>query len=550
MNRSEHKENNTMPLAVFFMLVVLVVGVGARVWFALHIQHPGHGDFSFYYTLGENLATGRGFQIDYIWHYLSNPTTLTHYANDYWMPMTAIIISISMAMLDVSLFAALLPSIGAGVGLVLLTFFLAILIAGSRQVALWSSAVMVVLPSPFYASLVTDSTIYYSLFVALCLFFLVRGMLRASLATDAPASPATHLAAPAPFVLAAVWAALAHLTRQDGVLLVPVIGGAIFFSALPRRTMVMTVLAAGGAYLLILAPLLFHHLARYGAPFPPGPGKTMFLTSYEDLYVFSKPLSFQSYLQLEWPAIIWSKLEAFFLGFLSLRELLPLLLWVPVVLGVYDIIIAGDRLQKTASTIFFSFLFILLGFHALIATFPGVGAFARSSTAITPLLAIILVATIFRRIPSLSLATLVMVLILIFSFSLSVGRAQQIIVKHNAMATDLERVREIITEDARAWDAVLPRGGNTPGRREVVIMTRYPWQVYHSTRYRTIQLPNENRDTIYQVAQQFGATYLLLPAPREAMRPLYVREEQDPRFPFVADVPDTIYKVFRIVPRS
>jgi 4-amino-4-deoxy-L-arabinose transferase-like glycosyltransferase len=533
------------------MLVVLVVGVGARVWFALRIQHPGHGDFSFYYTLGENLATGRGFQIDYIWHYLSNPTTLTHYANDYWMPMTAIIISISMAMWDVSLFAALLPSIGAGVGLVLLTFLLAMLVAGSRRVALWSSAIMVVLPTPFYYSLVTDSTIYYSLFVTLCLFFLVWGMLHAPHAKDAPVSPAAHLAvpAPAPFILAAVWAALAHLTRQDGMLLVPVIGGAIFFSALPRRTMVMTVLAAGGAYLLILAPLLSHHLARYGVPFPPGPGKTMFLTSYEDLYVFSKPLSFQSYLQWGWSAIIWSKLEALFLGFLSLRELLPLLLWVPVVVGLYDIIIAGDRSQKTASTIFFSFLFILLGFHALVATFPGVGAFARSSTAIIPLLAIILVATIFRRIPSPSLATLLMVLILAFSFSLSVGRAQQIIARHNAMATDLERVREIITEDARAWDAVSLRVGNTPGQREVVIMTRYPWQVYHSTRYRTTQLPNEDRDTIYQVAQQFGATYLLLPAPREAMRPLYVREEQDPRFPFVADVSDSYYKVFRIVPR-
>ncbi|HTE05851.1 MAG TPA: hypothetical protein VK824_06625, partial [Planctomycetota bacterium] len=33
----------------------------------------GHGDVSFYYTVAKNLATGRGFIIDYIWNLWDRP---------------------------------------------------------------------------------------------------------------------------------------------------------------------------------------------------------------------------------------------------------------------------------------------------------------------------------------------------------------------------------------------------------------------------------------------------------------------------------------------
>ncbi|MBD2104606.1 hypothetical protein [Leptolyngbya sp. FACHB-261] len=89
---------------------VVVVALLSRLMFVGLLHHPRHGDRAFYYTVAENLVDGRGFEVDYIWNYLSNPERLPHSSNDFWMPMTAVIISLSMFVFGKSLPAALLPS--------------------------------------------------------------------------------------------------------------------------------------------------------------------------------------------------------------------------------------------------------------------------------------------------------------------------------------------------------------------------------------------------------------------------------------------------------
>ena len=75
----------------FLLLLAILFGLALipRLFFALSARHPGHGDFAYYYSLAENLAEGRGFQIDYIWNYLNPPETISHPSNDYWMPFTS-----------------------------------------------------------------------------------------------------------------------------------------------------------------------------------------------------------------------------------------------------------------------------------------------------------------------------------------------------------------------------------------------------------------------------------------------------------------------------
>jgi len=83
---------------------------------------------------------------------------------------------------------------------------------------------------------------------------------------------------------------------------------------------------------------------------------------------------------------------------------------------------------------------------------------------------------------------------------------------------------------------------------EIVIMTRGPWEVHYSTGFRAIQIPNDDRETIYSVANKYKANYLLLPAPRDALMDIYDGRDADSRFEYLADIPDTHYKIYRIIP--
>ncbi len=109
-------------VTIAIVCIVLATAIIGRLMLASAAQHPGHGDHAFYYTVAENLADGRGLVIDYIWNYLSGVETISHYSNDYWMPLTSLIISLSLLVLGKSLFAALLPSILVGVALAVVTY--------------------------------------------------------------------------------------------------------------------------------------------------------------------------------------------------------------------------------------------------------------------------------------------------------------------------------------------------------------------------------------------------------------------------------------------
>ena len=147
------------------ILVSTFIGVAflIRLIFANKAQFPGHGDNAFYYTVAENIFDGRGFTIDYIWNYLNRPEAITHYSNDYWMPLTSVIISLSLFIFGKSLFAALLPSIFAGLALSLLTYFVSKIYSDSHFVALCSSGLILFVPVLFKYSLLTDSAIFYAL---------------------------------------------------------------------------------------------------------------------------------------------------------------------------------------------------------------------------------------------------------------------------------------------------------------------------------------------------------------------------------------------------
>lgn len=277
-------------LSIILALAVLAMALSTRLILANTVQYPGHADYAFNYTVAGNIVDGRGFQTDYIWQYLSGSETIIHSSNDYWMPLTPLILSLSLFIFGKSLFAALMPSIFAGMALSILVYLFAKTYSDSQFVALVSSALILFMPPLFVFSLLTDTAIFYALFVLASLFFMLKGWEN-----------------PKFFILSSAFTALAHLTRQDGVFLIPVLMGVILFSRQHVRVKLAYASLTLGLYFLILLPLILSNLQMFGAAFPAGPSKTMFLTQYEDLFSYSKQLSLQSYVEWGLSNIILSK---------------------------------------------------------------------------------------------------------------------------------------------------------------------------------------------------------------------------------------------------
>jgi len=57
-------------------------------------------------------------------------------------------------------------------------------------------------------------------------------------------------------------------------------------------------------------------------------------------------------------------------------------------------------------------------------------------------------------------------------------------------------------------------------------------------------VPNNDIDTILFVAQHYNAHYLLLPAERPQLNKIYTGSGPDPRFHFVAAIPNSELKIY------
>jgi 4-amino-4-deoxy-L-arabinose transferase-like glycosyltransferase len=497
-----------------YCLILLFLGTGLllRLIFASRAQHPGHGDPPFYYTVAENIVDGRGLQIDYIWHYLSKPETITHASHDYWMPLASIIISIFMYAFGKSLFVALLPSILFGLGLGGVTYFWSRVYTSSDFVALSSACLVVFIPYLFRESLLTDTTVYYAVFVSLALYFMIKGY------TNARA-----------FLLSAVFIGLAHLTRQDGFLLVPVLLTSIFLSQHLWKTKCRYVVLSLALYGTILLPLLIKNYQVFGSLSTPGVYKIMFLRTWGEAYSY-KEHSLQNYLDYGLANILRMKIDAGFTNVQTLYRFLGGFLWAFVILGLFGATISRDRWRIYLPPLLF--LGLLYFLHTIVFSTSGMGSFEASAAALIPFFLIVSLEAVERYMQSRAITVALVVIVTLWLLNQSIGEAHQWKELNTQMGRQLAKLQDVLSKQSDF-------------SKDTVIMTRNPWEVYHSTRCKAVQIPNDDLDTIFQVASKYRATYLLLPTHRPALASrLYSGELSDERFVLVAVIPDSSMKVF------
>ena len=79
------------------LLLLLALSLAVRLLTAWLLRQPGYAD-AYYYAVGaRQLSAGQGFDEPFIWNYLDPPPGVSHPGYLYWMPLTAVLGWLGMA---------------------------------------------------------------------------------------------------------------------------------------------------------------------------------------------------------------------------------------------------------------------------------------------------------------------------------------------------------------------------------------------------------------------------------------------------------------------
>jgi 4-amino-4-deoxy-L-arabinose transferase-like glycosyltransferase len=475
------------------LLVLFLLAAAVRFAAAVFVRQPGYMDVSYYSAGARQLAAGGGLTENFLWNYLDDPAGLPHPGFLYWMPLPALLAAPAVALLGRSFLAAQLPFVLLSALLPLVGYTVAWRTTGVRRHA-WAVGLLTLFSGFFFSYWTLPET-----FAPFAVF--------GSLALWLSASRSGRLA----LLAAGACAGLAHLTRADGVLLLPVALLGVGLTSWRRGAgggpgvLVRSAALVLLGYLLVTAPWFARNLAVTGAPLPAAGTKTLWLTTYDDLYCYRCDLSPRSYLAWGWGNIVDSKLAALWINFQRfLAEDCLVFLFPFLLIGLY-------RLRRRPPFILaFVYLLLLYAVHSLAFTFPGWrGGFFHSSAALLPFLftaglegldaAIALPARRRRGWNTAQARRFFTVAVVVLAAIMSITISVPIIRRWN----QTDRVYDQIG----AWLAANAPAGAT-------VMVGNPPSFWYHTGRPAVVVPNSDPATLLAVCDRYNVAYVILDANR------------------------------------
>lgn len=487
-----------------------MVFVVALLWSALLavlIQQPGYTDAYYYFNAGQRLAQGEGLTDAYLWVYFNAPDSLPGPSHVYWMPLESLVAGASMAVFGAHFGAAQLPSVLSFAGLVLLASWLGAHVGGSRRHA-WLAALLVMFSgffTPFWTT--TDTFALYGLVAALALIAMGRGRAAGDWRW---------------YAAGGVGAALAHLTRADGLLLVGIL---LIVAWMPgqtfsRRYALRGTLAGVLAYLVVMLPWFVRNQSVIGAPLPVGGTDTIWMRSYNELVNYPPGVEPSHLWSWGLGNILQSRLEV--LGN-NLGTFIAVETW--IVLGPFAL--AGLWMQRRKPVIAAAGWYAL-GLHVamtLVFAFPGYrGGLFHSSAALLPFWAVTGVIGLdasvtwfarWRKRPPRQAQTIFSTALIVLAVLLSVG----LLVPRLSGWNETDTFYDVLAAD-------LPD--------DAVVMINDPAALYYHTGLGGVVVPNAPPDVVPEIARRYGVTHVLLDRNRTApFAALYAGDESYPFLRFV-----------------
>lgn len=275
---------------------------------------PGYMDAEYYYAQGTQLARGKGPYEPFLWNYLDDPPGIPHPAFAYWMPLPALLAAAGMRLSgSTDFFSARLGFILLAGLLAPLAVHLATRLMPRRQDG-WLAGGLAVFTG-FYAVYLTNTesfTVYMLLGTLFLLAAFPSGLYQENTVS---------------FMGACVWigglAGLMHLTRADGILWLPTALVVRLCQAMKttmggrRRAFLglVAVLMVMLGYGAVMVPWYLRNLSEWGRLFPPGGWRTLWLTRYDQLFVYpADRLNLTNWLAAGWTQHWHARLDALWMN--------------------------------------------------------------------------------------------------------------------------------------------------------------------------------------------------------------------------------------------
>jgi len=531
-------------------LILFFLALAVRLSAAWLLTGPTYMDTAYYAVGARRLAGGAGFDEPFLWHYLDDPAGLPHPGFLYWMPFPSLLAAPLATLIPGSFFALQLPFAVLSALFPLVAYRLAWKITDRRRSARLAGVLTIFSGFFFPYWTLPETFTPFAVFGSVALWLVGRETQGAG-DNRRREGWLAHL-------LAGLLVGLAHLTRADGVLLLPVVALGSLISSPTRNKQQATSdeprssrLVVGYwslvigywllvilGYLLVMGPWFLRNLALIGAPLSPAGTKTLWLRVYDDLFCYGCDLSLSSYVAWGWGNILHSKLNALWINFQRLLAEDGLIFLLPFILvGFY-------RLRRRPVFILSS-VYLLLAYllHSVAFTFPGPrGGFFHATAAVLPFLFTagaegLEVAVRWagrRRRWNLRQAQAV------FATATTVG---SVILSVYVMAMHLPAWRDAgaVYRDIAAWlDA--QHGPDAP-----TVMVGNPPSFHYYSGVPAVVVPNGGVQTVLDVCERYGVDYLVLDSNRpDPLDALYEGRVSHPRLAQAVTFEDGRVVVWRV----
>jgi 4-amino-4-deoxy-L-arabinose transferase-like glycosyltransferase len=246
------------------------------------IEGPGFTDAFYHLNAANRLVSGQGLTDPYLWTYIGQPGALPAPSHLYWLPLTSISAALGMSVFNApgAYWAAQLPFTLMYWGLCLIGFGLGARLGKTGRHA-WLAGLLTLFSGffvRFWGSI--DTFAPYALVGAGCL--LALGLL------VQPGQGGWRVAVLA--LVAGALAALGHLTRADGVLLLMVGWAAVLWpfgkQGMAWRLRLLSLALMTLAYLLVMSPWFARNLSLIGSPLPVGGAQGIWFRQYNDIFAY------------------------------------------------------------------------------------------------------------------------------------------------------------------------------------------------------------------------------------------------------------------------
>jgi hypothetical protein len=372
-------------------LLLYVLALVVRGLLIVQFPDPAYPDSAYYVDVARQIHAGHGFNVDFVWIFAevggiipANPV-LPIPAFAHWMPLASLVQVPFLFVFGEVAWASAAPFALIGALAAPLTWAIARDV-GARPLVAIGAGVLTALPLlslPFMAQ--PDNFSLYQPLAAGALWMAARG-LRGSGRS---------------FVLAGLLAGVATLARNDGLLVLAVLGfvfawdrtrsrrtppsdagGALIAAAPPKpRIPIWAALGALGVFVLVMAPWWARQLLEFGSLSPStASGKVLFIRDIGEWNSISTPATLDHLLGMGIVPLLATRIGGFIAAFtIFVLVVCGLVLAPPLAVGAWARRRSDDFLP------FFAYGAVLFLFSALVSAIhvPG-GTFIHSAVALAP----------------------------------------------------------------------------------------------------------------------------------------------------------------------